>query len=176
LSHLLFTDEKAAREVLERIRWPNGPTCPACEAAGLNVARLGGQKQSHRPGLYRCKSCRAQFTVTVGTKVFQGTRVPLSRWIHAVYLLGQDASVAELARETELTYKTAWHMAQEIGRILAAGKKRERDLRAAWRKGKRVQARGLTTRTTGLLSDYCERGDRAALMKTERLLRALLDE
>lgn len=68
--------EDEARETFEKIRWPNGAVCPRCE--GQDVYPLTGKKV--RPGVYQCRDCRRQFTVTVGS-VFEGTRIPLRDWL-----------------------------------------------------------------------------------------------
>jgi transposase-like protein len=84
----IFHDDKIARMALEAMRWPDGPVCPKskCAASGLAVAKMGGVKQSHRDGLYRCKICRGQFTVTVGT-IFASSKVPLRKWLQAAHLI-----------------------------------------------------------------------------------------
>jgi transposase-like protein len=69
-----FQNETAAREHLERIRWPDGPFCPHC--GSFTCTRLEGKK--HRAGLVQCNDCRQQFTVTVGT-VFERSKVPLHK-------------------------------------------------------------------------------------------------
>jgi hypothetical protein len=46
------------------------------------VFLIGGEKHSHREGLYQCKACRRQFSVTVGTPL-ERLRVPLSTWMVA---------------------------------------------------------------------------------------------
>src|SRR3569833_1380307 len=68
LQNPIFTDETAARDHLEAIRWPEGPICPHCGNSNQErVAKVQGEKQSHRPGLFYCNECKGQFTVTVGT-------------------------------------------------------------------------------------------------------------
>jgi transposase-like protein len=79
-----FDDDAAAKELLERLRWPDGPACPRCAAHGPDVFRIGGEKHSHRDGLHQCKPCRRQFSVTVGT-VFERLRISLSTWVRAAH-------------------------------------------------------------------------------------------
>src|SRR5712664_212919 len=78
----LFDDDVFARQALEALRWPQGPRCTHCDAGGTEVFKIGGRKQSHRDGLYHCKLCRKQFTVTLGT-VFERSRITLSTWLRA---------------------------------------------------------------------------------------------
>jgi transposase-like protein len=106
-------DDAKAREHLEAIRWPNGPVCPHCGVVGGHY-QLDGK--AHRPGLWKCKDCREQFTVTVGT-VFEDSKVPLSKWLTAVYLLcssKKGMSSHQLHRTLGVTYKTAWSMTHRI--------------------------------------------------------------
>ncbi len=115
LQNPIFNDEDKAREALEAARWPNGPYCPHCGATE-RVAKVGGEKKTHRPGLYYCNECRGQFTVTVGT-VFERSKVPLTKWWLASHLLGSSKkgmSAHQLHRMLGVTYKTAWFMAHRI--------------------------------------------------------------
>ena len=113
LSNPIYHDKDKAREHLEGIRWPNGPICPHCGVEGTAYAITG---KSARPGLYKCKDCRKQFTVTVGT-VFERSKVPLNKWLLAVHLMTSSKkgiSSHQLHRSLGVTYKTAWFMAHRI--------------------------------------------------------------
>ena len=107
-----FTDETKAREYLERLRWPQGPTCPHC--GSFDATRLVGKK--HRAGLVQCNDCREQFTVTVGT-VFERSKVPLNKWLLCNHLLcasKKGMSAKQIERMLGVTYKTAWFMCHRI--------------------------------------------------------------
>ena len=113
LSSPIFTNEKAARQYLEKIRWPDGAYCPHC-GESKKIKRLKGK--SHRPGLYQCNACRGAFTVTVGT-VYERSKVPLNKWLLATYLLcasKKGMSAHQLHRMIDVTYKTAWFMFHRI--------------------------------------------------------------
>jgi transposase-like protein len=108
-----FTDETKAREYLEAIRWPNGPVCPHCGSMD-GAYRLDGA--AHRPSLLKCKDCREQFSVTVGT-VFERSKIPLTKWVLATHLLcssKKGISSHQIARTLGVTYKTAWFMTHRI--------------------------------------------------------------
>src|SRR5579859_7367413 len=60
-----FQNAEKARQYLESLRWPNGPVCPHCGSVSKNHYALEGE--AHRAGLWKCRDCREQFTVTVGT-------------------------------------------------------------------------------------------------------------
>lgn len=111
-----FTADQA-REHLEQLRWPIGPVCPHC--GSITVYPLKAKPESKRPvrkGVYKCKDCRKQFTVTVGT-LFEGSHVPLNKWLMAVSLMcssKKGISAHQLHRMLGVTYKTAWFMGHRI--------------------------------------------------------------
>lgn len=125
-----FKDTEKAREYLEGMRWPNGPICPHCGSISKDHYALGGK--AHRPGLMKCKDCREQFSVTVGT-VFERSKIKLNVWLQAVFLLcssKKGMSSHQLHRTLGVTYKTAWFMSHRIreamkskGGILGGGGK-----------------------------------------------------
>jgi transposase-like protein len=105
------TDERC-RELLERLRWPEGITCPRCK--DTRVSRL---KQYAR---YECVGCEYQFTVTSGT-VFHDSHLPLPIWFVAVLLLCEakkGMSAHQLKRTIwglhKGSYKTAWYLCHRI--------------------------------------------------------------
>jgi transposase-like protein len=113
----IFHDATAAREWLERLLWPEGPVCPHC---GLIGAAYRLQGKSQRAGLYKCKGCEEQFTVTVGT-VFERSHIPLNKWVLAFQLMvasKKGMSAHQLHRMLGVTYKTAWFMAHRIREAL----------------------------------------------------------
>jgi len=119
----IFTDETAAREALEAVRWPNGPVCVHCGCTD-HVVRVEGKKQSHRPGLLYCNDCKGQFTVTVGT-VFERSKIPLTKWWLATHLLSSSKkgmSSHQIHRTLGVTYKTAWFMTHRIREAMAPAK------------------------------------------------------
>lgn len=106
-------DAEKAREDLESVRWANGVICSDCGTVGCHYALDG---KSHRPGLYKCSSCRNQFTVTVGT-VFERSKIKLHIWRQAVHLIcasKKGISSKQLERMLGVTYKTAWFMSHRI--------------------------------------------------------------
>ena len=113
----MFQDEDKAREALEAVRWPNGAVCPHCGSSDPDkLAKIGGTKKSHRPGLYYCNDCKGQFTVTVGT-VFERSKVPLTKWWMAAHMMNSGkngVSAHEIHRQLGVTYKTAWFMMHRL--------------------------------------------------------------
>jgi len=78
-------DEQRSRELLESVRWPEGPMFPHCVVVGgpYRVKARRGSRRPVREGVWKCRDCRKQFTVTVGT-VLQGSKIPLSKWMTAI--------------------------------------------------------------------------------------------
>ena len=116
----IFTDPEAAREYVEKLRWPDGPVCPHCGSVE-RITKLEGK--SHRPGLYQCNECNGHFTVTVGT-LYERSKVPLNKWVYATYLMASSKkglSAHQLHRTLGVTYKTAWFMAHRIREGLREG-------------------------------------------------------
>jgi len=65
---------------------------------------------------YWCSSSRRYFNVKTGT-IFENTKVPLTSWFLAIYLVTsfkKGISSCQLAREIEVTQKTAWFMLKRI--------------------------------------------------------------
>lgn len=109
--------EDEARELLEAIRWNGKPVCPHCENAEVyKLAPKGDTKTSVRKGVYKCKACRKQFTVTVGT-VMERSRIKIADWLMGFYLMcssKKGISAHQLHRTLGLSYETAWFMAHRI--------------------------------------------------------------
>jgi transposase-like protein len=124
LKHLAnyFSDEDAARELLEKRRWPNGTICPHCKAEGAyKLTAKADSKSPVRKGVWKCKVCRKQFTVKVGT-IFEDSHIPLSTWLLAIHLIcssKKGMSAHQLHRMLGITYKSAWFMAHRIRYAMA---------------------------------------------------------
>lgn len=124
LTNPIFTDETKAREHLEQVRWPEGPICPHCGNSDQDrIAKVEGEKQSHRPGLYYCNECKGQFTVTVGT-VFERSKLPLSKWWLAMHLMAaskKGMSAHQMSRMLGISYKSTWFMMHRIREAMRDG-------------------------------------------------------
>lgn len=119
--HLADLTEDQAREHIEKLLWPDGePVCRHC--GSVNAYRMQGK--SCRPGLCRCRDCKKQFTVTVGT-IFEDSKVPLRKWIRAFHLMcssKKGISALQLQRNLGLgSYRTAWFMCHRIRLAMRCG-------------------------------------------------------
>ena len=114
-------DEDAARAFLERLRWPAGPLCPHCGARG--AYRLKPKPESTRPvrkGVLKCRACRRQFTVKVGTALVQ-SHIPLNKWLEAVRHLSESRtplSAYKLHKLVGVSARSGWLMARCIRQVL----------------------------------------------------------
>jgi len=119
LSTLGRLSEDAARAMLERLRWPDGPICPHCGAIdeATFMESRDDTEAKLRDGVWNCRACRKPFTVTVGT-IFEGSHIPLAKWLLAFFLFAsakKSLSALQLQRQLGLgSYRTAWHMAHRI--------------------------------------------------------------
>jgi transposase-like protein len=118
-----FTNEDKAREYMEFLRWgPSGPACPHC--GGSDPYRLTPKAGSTtRKGVLKCRQCRKQFTVTVGT-MFEDSHVKLTKWIQAIYLIGaskKGISAHQIHRMLGVTYRSAWFMAHRLRFAMGSG-------------------------------------------------------
>lgn len=106
----MFPDEKAALRFVVESRWPEGAGCPKCgsENAYPRKDRLGGLE---------CAGCGHTFSATAGT-VMEGTKLPLSTWLQAAYLMVTDKrgiSAKQLQRDLGLRgYETAYTLLQRL--------------------------------------------------------------
>jgi transposase-like protein len=119
----LYSTDDRCRELLERLRWPEGVTCPRCK--DTRISRL---KQYSR---YECVGCEYQFTATSST-IFHDSHLPLPIWFLAVLLLCEakkGMSAMQLKRTiwgiNKGSYKTAWYLCH---RIRAAMKEADRPM------------------------------------------------
>jgi len=112
-----YTDAKC-RDLLRRLRWPNGPECPRCKEKAIE---LETEKE-----LFYCKTCDYQFTVTAGT-IFNDSHLPLTKWFMAVLLLCEakkGMSACQVQRTLGIgSYETAWYLCHRIRHAMAQADK-----------------------------------------------------
>jgi transposase-like protein len=120
-----FLPEDVARTLLEQLRWPNGPVCPHCRST--EAYRLHPKADSARPvrdGVLKCKACRRQFTVTVGT-AFARSHLGLNKWLLAIAHLcrsDNDTSGRTLDRLLGVSPQTARFLGSRLRRVLTGSR------------------------------------------------------
>src|SRR6266571_3391597 len=103
-----YSDEQVCIDAVARLRWPNGPECPAC--GHKEHYYLKTQKR------WKCKECYKQFTVKLGT-VFEDSPISLTKWLPALWLLcncKNGISSYEISRDLGVSQKAAWFMLQRL--------------------------------------------------------------
>jgi transposase-like protein len=116
-------DNKACREYLEQKIWNGEPVCPHCGTIDANPYKLSVKGEFK--GLYKCRSCRERFTITIGT-MFEGSHIPLRKWFIAIYIFSlhkKGVSSHQLASDLGITQKSAWFMLCRIRKAFAPKKK-----------------------------------------------------
>jgi transposase-like protein len=105
----IFSTDSKCRELLARLRFPEGPRCLRCKAP---VVMLETDKH-----LFYCKACDYQFSVTAGT-IFNDSHLPLEKWFVATLLICEakkGISACQIQRTLGIgSYKTAWYLCHRI--------------------------------------------------------------
>lgn len=120
-----FHDEAAAFAYLESKLWPDGPVCPKCGGEGYALNGVKDKKGRERLGLKKCRACRAQFTLRIGT-IFEDSHAPLHLWLQAIALMAaskKGISSNQLSRVLGVQLKTAWHLSHRIRLAMAPNAK-----------------------------------------------------
>ncbi len=109
-----YGTEEQCESALERMRWPAGFRCPHCGHSECTLVHQGNQR------LHQCRCCGHQASLRVGT-VFQSSKLPLTTWFLAIYLMTQsknNISGLELKRTLGVSYKTAWLVKHKLLRVM----------------------------------------------------------
>jgi len=179
-----FNDEDAARDLLEKLRWSNGVACPHC--GSLEAYRLQAKESSKTPvrkGVWKCKACRKQFTVTVGT-IFEDSHIPIHKWLLAINLLcssKKGMSSHQLHRMLKVSYKSAWFMAHRIRYAMSQSPLAEKlqgtiEADETYIGGKAHGKRGRGAENKTPVFALVQRGGKVRSFKTERVTSKNLKE
>ena len=107
-----FAAERACRDYLYALRWPDGFVCPRC--GGYRAWWMSRD-------LWLCQSCRHQASVTAGT-IFQDSRLPLTLWFRVMWhVVSQKNGVSALGLQRALglgSYRTAWSCLHKLRRAM----------------------------------------------------------
>jgi transposase-like protein len=92
-------------------RWPNGVVCPICGSE--SVSAFNPQRRTWKCAKHHSKR---EFSVKVGS-LCEDSAIGLDKWLTALWLLSNcknGISSCELARDLDVTQKTAWFMLHRI--------------------------------------------------------------
>ena len=111
-----FNNEDICRKAIVETRWgcseQQDVVCPYCGEHHC-VARKDGK--------FRCNQCKRNFSCKVGT-IFEDSKVSLVKWFIAMYLISshkKGISSCQLARDVDVTQKTAWYMLHKVRALFA---------------------------------------------------------
>ena len=107
-----YGTEEQCFDVLYQWRWPKGFSCPFC--GHDTYCQLTQRK------LMECNQCRRQTSITAGT-IMQSTKLPLTLWFQAMYLVTQDKkgiSAMKLRRQLGISYNAAWRMKHKLMQVM----------------------------------------------------------
>lgn len=113
---LACSDERAAVEFMERQRWGDQPACPRCGDMAVYQMKDGTTGERQANYRWRCKGCKQQFTVRIGT-VFEDSRIELRHWCYGFWRAAtskKGVSALEIHRQTGLSYKSSLFLLHRI--------------------------------------------------------------
>ncbi|WP_155964391.1 IS1595 family transposase [Streptococcus ruminantium] len=102
-----FPTEQACIDHLEELRWGDVVVSPF--DATSKVYKCKGNK-------YRCVNTKKYFNVKTDT-LFENTKTPLRKWFMAIWMVTshkKGISSVQLAKDIDVTQKTAWFMLERI--------------------------------------------------------------
>ncbi len=111
-----FSDKNTAHDYLVGLRWSDGVVCPHCESNAQHSYTTTRK-------IWRCKSCRKEFSVKVGT-IFEKSPIGLDKWLPACWMIANaknGISSCEIARALGVTQKAAWFMLHRIRAAMQSG-------------------------------------------------------
>ena len=111
-------DEISCRQYFEQYRWPDGkPICPYCGSGKAYRIEKGKRFKCGNPECYK------KYSVLVGT-IFEDSNIPLQKWFIALYMATnhkRGISSCQLARDLNITQKSAWFMLHRLRHLMANG-------------------------------------------------------
>ena len=115
--------DRGAENVLLRVRWPQTdgkPVCPRCGCLNCYDCR-----RSDTQPRWRCKACRADFSVTSDT-LFAWHKLPLKSYLMAIAMFCNEVKgkgMLAFCRDLDVQYKTAFVLAHKLREAMASATK-----------------------------------------------------
>lgn len=101
--------EALCAQQLRGTRWPEQVRCPHCRSEEVTDLRQYMDVFQR----YLCLACGRTFNDKTGT-IFENSKVSLSRWARAAYLLAADQPITIIAENVGVSYPTALQMARKL--------------------------------------------------------------
>jgi transposase-like protein len=120
---IMRMSDRGVENVFLRLRWPETdgkPVCPGCGCLTCYAC-----PRSSAQSRWRCKACRADFSVTSAT-LFAWRKLPLRTYLLAVAVFCNEVkgkSMLALSRELDGQYKTAFVLAHKLREAMASSMK-----------------------------------------------------
>ncbi|MEA2733252.1 MAG: hypothetical protein QOF70_7727 [Acetobacteraceae bacterium] len=111
------------RNVFARLRWPHTDGKPVCPSCGCQIC-YDCRRRPDQPR-WRCKACRADFSVTSGT-LFAWHKLPMRTYLMAIAVFSNEVkgkSMLAFSRDLDVQYKTAFVLAHKLREAMAAATK-----------------------------------------------------
>jgi transposase-like protein len=106
-----FSNPDNCIDYLAAKRWPNGVVCPTCGSE--SVSAFNPKRKTWKCAKHHSKR---EFSVKVGS-LAEDSAISLDKWLTALWLLSNcknGISSCELARDLDVTQKTAWFMLHRV--------------------------------------------------------------
>jgi transposase-like protein len=119
LAQVFRMTDAEAEAMFCRVRWfdtAGKPVCPRCGGADAYDAR-----RPNGSPRFRCRSCKADFTVTSGT-LFASHKLPLKGYLAAIAIFCNEVkgkSMLALSRDLGTSYKAAFVLAHKLREAMA---------------------------------------------------------
>jgi transposase-like protein len=101
--------EALCAQRLRGARWPEQVNCPHCHSEEVTDIRQYMDVFQR----YLCLACGRTFNDKTGT-IFENSKVSLSAWAEAAYLLIADEPITVIAEDVGVSYPTALRMVREL--------------------------------------------------------------
>ena len=115
--------DRGAENVFRRLRWPQTDGKPVCPNCGCQIC-YDCRRSAHQPR-WRCKACRADFSVTSGT-LFAWHKLLLKSYLMAIAVFCNEVkgkSMLAFSRDLDVQYKTAFVLAHKLREAMASSMK-----------------------------------------------------
>lgn len=114
---ILIKQPKMASKIIRKLHWNEKLYCPHCGC--INDIK---KHSKMRNGVFRyfCMNCSKTFTDLTGT-IFEKSKIPLWKWLYGLIILFESTgclSAAELSRNIQVSYPTAWNMLKKLRKAL----------------------------------------------------------
>jgi len=113
---LACSNELAAVELLEHMRWGKTPSCVHCGSVNVYKMMDAATGERSKRFLWRCRECKKQYTVRIGT-VYEESRLDLRHWCYAFWRAStskKGVAALEIKRHCQISYKSALFLMNRI--------------------------------------------------------------